>query len=309
MTVQHMAPTGGYELILGCTYDAQFGPVLLFGAGGQLVEVFQDRALGIPPLNTTLARRMMERTRIYTALKGVRGRKPVDLAAIERVLVRCGQLVLEQPWIKELDINPLLASSEEIVALDARIVLHEPGVQIVRPAIRPYPAHYSNESVLKDGSRVEIRPIRPDDEPLMAAFHQTLSERSVFMRYFSFLKLDVRAAHERLARLCFVDYDRQIAFVAETAEPRAIVGVGRLIKTPNTGEAEIAFVVSDAMQRHGLGAALLKVVIQAARDESLSAVRATFLAENAAMRKLLEREGFQVSGSVGELEAEGVLKI
>jgi acetyltransferase len=314
VTVQRMAPVGGYELIVGCTSDAQFGPVLLFGAGGQLVEVFQDRALGIPPLNTTLARRMMEQTRIYQALKGVRGRKPVDLAAIERLLVRCGQLVLEHPGIKELDINPLLASGDEgpgenIVALDARIVLHEPDANIPRPAIRPYPAHYVTQSVLKDGTKVLIRPIRPDDEPLMAAFHGTLSERSIFMRYFSFLKLDVRTAHERLARLCFVDYDRQIAFVAESCEPRAIVGVGRLVKIPNTGEAEAAFAVSDAVQRHGLGAELLKAVIQFARDESLSTVRATFLAQNSAMRKLLVRTGFQISERMGDVEADSELKL
>jgi acetyltransferase len=314
VTVQRMAPVGGYELIVGCTSDAQFGPVLLFGAGGQLVEVFQDRALGIPPLNTTLARRMMEQTRIYQALKGVRGRKPVDLTAIERLLVRCGQLVLEHPWIKELDINPLLASSDEgsgdhIVALDARIVLHEPDANIVRPAIRPYPAHCITRKALNDGSEVLIRPIRPDDEPLMAAFHQTLSERSVFMRYFSFLKLDVRTAHERLARLCFVDYDRQIAFIAESCGPRAIAGVGRLIKIPGTGEAEAAFVVSDAMQHRGLGAALLNAVIQFARDESLSAVRATFLAENSAMRKLLVRTGFEISERMGEVEADSVLTL
>jgi acetyltransferase len=309
VTVQRMAPVGGYELILGCTSDAQFGPVLLFGAGGQLVEVFQDRALGIPPLNTTLARRMMEQTRIYQALKGVRGRKPVDLAAIERLLVRCGQLVLEHPGIKELDINPLLASGDEIVALDARIVLHEPDANIARAAIRPYPAHYASQKVLNDGTRVSIRPIRPDDEPLMTAFHQTLSERSVFMRYFSFLKLDMRTAHERLSRLCFVDYDRQIAFVALSGNPSAILGVGRLVKIPNTQEAEAAFVVSDAMQRRGLGSELLNAAIQFARDESLSAIRATFLVQNAAMRKLLARAGFQISEQMREVEAEGVLKL
>src|SRR6202042_25203 len=107
--------------------DAQFGPVLLFGTGGQLVEVFKDRALALPPLNTTLARRMMEQTKIYKALEGVRGRKPVDLAALEQLLVRFSRLVVEQPWIKEIDINPLLATPERLVALDARIVVHGPG--------------------------------------------------------------------------------------------------------------------------------------------------------------------------------------
>ncbi len=129
VTVQKMVrSSGAYELILGSSIDSQFGPVLLFGTGGQLVEIFQDSSLAIPPLNTTLARRMMEQTQIYKALHGVRGRKPVDLAALERLLVRFSQLVMEQPWIKEIDINPLLVSSDDIIALDARIILHDKGV-------------------------------------------------------------------------------------------------------------------------------------------------------------------------------------
>ena len=132
----------GYELIIGSSLDSQFGPVMLFGTGGQLVEVFKDRALALPPLNSTLARRMMEQTKIFTALKGVRGRKPVDIAALEELLVRFSQLVVEQPWIKEIDINPLLASSERLLALDARVVVHGPEVtedELPEPAIHPYP--------------------------------------------------------------------------------------------------------------------------------------------------------------------------
>jgi len=309
VTVQRMAPTGGYELILGCSSDAQFGPVLLFGAGGQLVEVIQDRALGLPPLNTTLARRMIEQTRIHKALKGVRGRKPVDLDALDRLLVRCGQLVLEHPTIKELDINPLLATSDELVALDARIVLHGPGEVIPRPAIRPYPAHYTTRIEIADGSGVVIRPIRPDDEPSIAAFHRTLSDQSVFLRYSAVLKLDVRIAHERLSRICFVDYDREIAFVAESEETKEILGVSRLVKIPNTGEAEVAFIVSDSVQRRGLGAELLRTVIRFAQDESVKAVRATFLSENTPMRKLFERAGFRISEPLGEQEVEAVLQL
>ena len=223
VTVQPMVTRDGYELILGSSVDPQFGPVLLFGAGGQLVEVFKDRALGLPPLNATLARRMMEQTTIYTALKGVRGRKPVDLAALEQLLVRFSQLVVEQPWIAEIDINPLLVSPERIIALDARIVLHPPGhalktscpsppsVLIRRNTSRPWK--------LKDGTAVTIRPIRPEDEPLMVRFHQTLSERSVYLRYFATLKLDQRIAHERLSRICFNDYDREMALVVERRDP------------------------------------------------------------------------------------------
>ena len=164
VTVQPMVRLGGYELIMGSSIDPQFGPVLLFGAGGQLVEVFKDRSLGLPPLNTTLARRMVEQTRVYEALRGVRGRAPVDLAALDELLVRFSLLVVEQPWIKEIDINPLLASPEGLVALDARVVLHGPEVRaedLPRPAIRPYPIKYVRSWNLKNGDPVTIRPIRP----------------------------------------------------------------------------------------------------------------------------------------------------
>jgi acetyltransferase len=137
VTIQSMVRAEGFELILGSSVDSQFGPVLLFGSGGQLVEIYKDRAIGLPPLNTTLARLLMERTKIFAALGGVRGRKPVDLAALERLLVRFSYLVMEQIWIKEIDINPLLASSEGLLALDARMVLHSPDVgDPPRPAIR-----------------------------------------------------------------------------------------------------------------------------------------------------------------------------
>ncbi len=137
-----MVSRDGYELIVGSSLDLQFGPVLLFGSGGKLVEVYQDRALALPPLNTTLARRLMEQTRVFVALRGVRGSAPVDLAALDQLLVRFSQLVVEQPWIKEIDINPLLASPEGLVALDARILLHDPGVTedaLPTLAIRPLP--------------------------------------------------------------------------------------------------------------------------------------------------------------------------
>ncbi|HEU5321514.1 MAG TPA: acetate--CoA ligase family protein, partial [Methylomirabilota bacterium] len=181
VTVQPMVAADGYELILGSSVDTQLGPVLLFGAGGQLVEVFRDHALGLPPLTSTLARRLMERTRIFTALGGVRGRRPVDLHRLEQLLVRFSQLVVEQPWIKELDVNPLLASPDRLVALDARVVLHGPETvesALPRPAIRPYPRQYARPWRTRDGLTLTIRPIRPEDEPMMVSFHGTLSDQS-----------------------------------------------------------------------------------------------------------------------------------
>ena len=316
VTVQPMVSLDGYELIAGSMIDAQFGPVLLFGAGGQLVEVLQDRALALPPLNTTLARRLIEQTRIFAALKGVRGRKPVDIPALERLLVRFSQLVLEQKCIQEIDINPLLASPVGLIALDARVVLHEQDVdlsQIPKPAIRSYPSKYVDRFVLRDGTLLNIRPIRPEDEPSIVRFHSTLSEQSVYRRYFSLINLEGRIRHERLTRLCFIDYDRQMALVAEhpneDGSPGEIIGVGRLTKSPLQNQAEVAAVVSDAHHRKGIGRALVSRLIAFAKDEQLGLLTASVLTDNPAMQKLLEHEGFVFQRSSDPEILEGELRL
>jgi len=227
VTVQPMIRDEGYELILGSSLDPQFGPVLLFGTGGRLVEVFRDRALALPPLNTTLARRMMEQTRIFKALQGVRGRKPVDLAALETLIVRFSQLVIEQRVIQEIDINPLLVSSHGLLALDARVVLHPPELreeELPRTAIRPYPSQYAEAWLMKDQRSVTIRPIRQEDEPMMVRFHETLSDRSVHFRYFHLINLSQRVAHERLAPYCFIDYDPRDGAGDRACGPRRCAG-------------------------------------------------------------------------------------
>ena len=301
VTVQPMVKLDGYELILGSSVDQQFGPVILFGSGGQLVEVYRDRALALPPLNTTLAQRMMEQTKIFTALKGVRGRKPVNMPALEHLLVRFSQLVLEQRCIAEIDINPLLASPERLLALDARIVLHARAVtldDLPKPAIRPYPLQYVAPWTMEDGNQVTIRPIRPEDEPLMVKLHETLSDRSVYLRYFCSLSLSRRVAHERLLKICFGDYDREMALVAERIDPvtqeRRIIGVGRLSKLHGRNEAEVAVLISDQYQKLGLGNELLRRVVEVARDEKLSQVSAEMLTDNLAMQIIMKRLGFRV---------------
>ncbi|TCJ16012.1 GNAT family N-acetyltransferase [Rubrobacter taiwanensis] len=301
VTVQPMVPLDGYELIVGSNIDPQFGPVLLFGSGGSLVEVMEDYELGLPPLNTTLARRLMERTRIYRALQGVRGRDPVDLGALERLLVRFSQLVVEQPWIREIDINPLLASSERLIALDARVLLHDADTEegeLPRPAIRPYPEQYVERTEMKDGTPVTIRPIRPEDEPLIVKFHETLSEESVYMRYFRAMRLSQRTAHERLTRICFVDYDREMALVAERRNPetgeREILGVGRLSKLHGIPEAEFALIVSDPYQGQGLGTGLLSRLLEVGRREGLRRVIADILPQNRAMQRICKKLGFKL---------------
>jgi acetyltransferase len=306
VSVQPMIRQDGYELIVGSTLDEQFGPVILFGAGGPLVEIFQDRALALPPLNTTLARRLMEQTRIFKALQGVRGRKPVDLAALEELLVRFSQLVIEQRGIREMDINPLLATSDGFLALDARVVLHARKVRdedIPRPVIRPYPTQYISSWTMKDGAEVLIRPIRPEDEPLMVKFHQTLSERTVYLRYFQLSPLSQRTAHERLIRICFIDYDREMALVAERREPsgeREIAGVGRLTKVHGRNEAEVAVLVSDRYQRRGIGTELLRRLTQVGRDEKLDRLVAYMLPENQEVLKVFRVLGFKARREPGE---------
>ncbi|HUO29912.1 MAG TPA: bifunctional acetate--CoA ligase family protein/GNAT family N-acetyltransferase [Bryobacteraceae bacterium] len=305
VTVQPMIKQGdGYELIIGSSLDAQFGPVLLFGTGGQLVEVFKDRALSLPPLNTTLARRMMEQTKIYKALKGVRGRKPVNMAELEQVMVRFSRLVVEQPWIKEIDINPLLASADRLVALDARVVVHGPEVSaelLPKPAIRPYPTRYVSQWTMKDGSAVTIRPIRPEDEPMMVKFHATLSERSVYLRYFHLMNLSQRVAHERLTRICFIDYDREMALVAErrnASGENEILAVGRLTRVLGTNDAEAAVLVSDQYHGRGLGKELLARLIVVARDEKLGALKADILPDNHDVMRICEKLGFALKHSL-----------
>ncbi|MER3589527.1 MAG: acetyl CoA synthetase subunit alpha, partial [Mastigocladus sp. ERB_26_1] len=311
VTVQPMINLkNSYELILGSSIDAQFGPVLLFGTGGQLVEVFQDRALGLPPLNTTLARRMMEQTRIYKALQGVRGRKAVNLEALEQLLVRFSQVVVEQRLIKEIDINPLLVKAEGIaenslVALDARIVLHDLDIteaQLPKLAIRPYPTQYVSSWTTRNGMQVTIRPIRPEDEPLMIKLHHTLSEESVFFRYFHLIKLSQRIAHERLTRLCFLDYDREMALVVDYENPETgeheVLAVARLSKLHGTSEAEFAILVSDRYQCQGLGTELLKRLLQVGCDEQLALISAEILTENSAMQRVCEKLGFRIYPTV-----------
>jgi acetyltransferase len=310
VTVQPMLKLNdGYELILGSSPDPQFGPVLLFGTGGTLVEVFKDRALGLPPLNTTLARRTMERTKIYKALKGIRGRDPVDMVALEDLMVRFSQLVVEQRWIEEIDINPLFASSENLIALDARIVLYGREVteeDLPRLAIRPYPARHIYTCTAKNGEELTYRPIRPEDEPLMVAFHRTLSEKSVYLRYFRSFNLDQRVEHERLTRICFVDYDRTIAQVVthknEDGEVE-VVAAGRLTRAHARDEAEYAILVSDAYQGMGVGTQLLKRLLVIGREEGVKRVVAYILPENRGMRHVSQKLGFKFERDADLLKA------
>ena len=294
-----MLKLDGYELIVGSSIDAQFGPVLLFGTGGTLVEVFKDRALGLPPLNTTLARRMMEQTKIYEALQGVRGREAVDMELMASILVRFSQMVVEQERIKEVDINPLLASEDDIIALDARILLHEaevPDEELPHTAIRPYPTQYIEHFTLNTDEEVLIRPIAPEDEPLMDDFNRSLSPASIYLRYFHPIATTQLTSHEQLARMTFIDYDREMTLVAEKGEDdnRQILGMGQLTKLTGSNDAEFAILIDDSYQRTGLGTELLRRLLDIARDEGLDHVVAEILPQNAGMRRVCEKLGFEM---------------
>jgi acetyltransferase len=296
VTVQPMISAKGYELIVGSSIDRQFGPVILFGAGGILVQVFKDKALGLPPLNRTLARQLIEQTQIAKALRGVRGQPPIAMDQLETVLVRFSQLVADFREIQEIDINPLLATPEQLIALDARVLLapaDQSADQLPRLAIRPYPNQYVASWRLSDGVEVLIRPIRPEDEPLIVEFHAGHSERTIRMRFFSLVKT---LSRDSLIRLCHLDYEREMAMVAEHRDERGphIIGVSRYYFDPETGAAEFALVVGDLWQGKGLGWQLMHRLIEVARERKVRQLSGLVLAENSNMLQLVQDLGFRV---------------
>jgi acetyltransferase len=290
------------ELIIGMRIDPNFGPIILFGAGAQSLDFCPDRAIGLPPLNATLAKRLIERTRIYAALKSGAARARIDLGALEKLLIRTSQLVADQPLIKEIDVSPLLAFPRGAIALGARVVLSEPdqpATSLSKLAIRPYPAQYVCESNLPDGTPVTIRPIRAEDEPLMIDFHKALSEETVHLRYFGLLRGEALITHERLGRICFSDYDREIALIVERRQPgpsqRQIIAVARLIKAHGASEAELAIVISDEWQGKGLGTKLLGNLLEIGCAEGLERILGYILPENHVMQRICRRMGFAVT--------------
>jgi len=236
----------------------------------------------------------------------VRGRPPVNQEALENLVVRFSQLIVEQPVIKELDINPVLASHDTLLALDARVVLYSkdiPADQLPRPAIRPYPAQYIGTATLRSGVTVTIRPIRPDDEPRIVAFHETLSERSVELRYYHPFALSQRVAHERLQRISHNDYDREIALVALTPEDK-LIAVARLSRQRNNLSSDdgalFNLLVTDEFQNQGLGTELLNRLIEVARGEGVETLFAEILAVNEPMQMICQKAGFTLSDPHGD---------
>lgn len=293
VTVQQMMKRDGYEIILGSSIDAQFGPVVLFGTGGQLVEVYKDRALGLPPLTSTLAHRLMERTKIYQALKGVRGKKEIDFQKLENIVVAFSELIVSHPHIVECDINPLLVSSDEMVALDARIVLSE--TPLAKSVIRPYPSEYITECQLASGVTVTLRPIRPADEPLVIGFQKRLSEKTIRGRYFGQMPLEDRIAYEQMIRVCHTDYDRELLIIAEYQ--REMIAALRLVKLPGGADADLKLVIQDSMQRKGLGSKMIRTALSIAKKEGIQTIHLQLLKDNEAMKKMALEIGFKLNPS------------
>ena len=301
VVVQPMIRTQeGVELILGSAIDEQFGPVIAFGLGGVLVEVLHDSELALPPLNATLARRLISRTQAFKALGPIRGRRPVDVDALAGLVARFSDLVVENPELGEIDVNPLFASADRIVALDVRMRLIPAGTVRPRPAIRPYPSAYVRAWTAPNGETIDIRPIRAEDEPRIREFHRTLSDTSVYMRYGHLEKAEGRMAHSRLARSCFIDYGREIALVAEAAGGTGrIYGIGNLVRSRSPGRAEFALLVADDMQGHGLGTELLRRLIETGRDDDIRVIVGYVLPSNVAMLDMCSRLGFRLRGGIG----------
>lgn len=305
VSLQSMIQQPDYEILLGAKQDENFGPVILFGMGGIFTEALQDRAIGLPPLNVLLARRLMENTKIYALLKGYRNRPPADMELIEEMILRLSQLVVDFPEIVELDMNPVLVRAGKPCVVDARVILASPR----RPSplhlvISPYPAELESREVTSGGLSIFVRPIRPEDAPILVNLFDTLSPTSIYYRFFGHLK---SLPHSMLVRFTQVDYDREIDLVAvdegDKGEER-MLGVARLITDPDGKRAEFAILTGDPWHGKGVGARLLEISLRIAKNRGVETVWGTVLQENQGMLALGRKLGFKISRSAepGEME-------
>jgi acetyltransferase len=298
----------GRELMIGVTTDPVFGPVITFGAGGTAVEIMGDRAVALPPLNNFLVRELIRETRIAKMLGAFRNMGPANMAALEDVLLRVSEMVCELPLLKEMDINPLILDEQGALAADARVVVEyrQPGAdRYAHMAIYPYPTHLVSQWQLADGTDITIRPIRPEDADLVKRFVHDLSEES---KYFRFMNSVQELTENTLARLTQLDYSREMALLAVTAEKNEEVelGVARYSINPDGETCEFALVIADNMQGKGLGQKLMVSLMEAARLKGLKTIEGEVLGNNHNMLKLMNRMGFvtRVSG-----DDHGIIKV
>lgn len=295
VVIQPMIRKRGYEILIGCKKDSQFGSVVLFGTGGAAAELVRDTSVGLPPLNQVLARRLIEKTAIYRNSK-LTGHS-LNLKILEEILVKFSQLVIDFPEIKEIDINPLILHEDEAVAVDARIVIDPKMIlQQSQPhehlVIAPYPMKYVTQWKLKDGTSVILRPIKPEDETLFQELFKSFSEETMRFRFFQIIK---DMTHETLIRYCNLDYDREIAIVAELQEKkRKIIGVARIIIEPGKKHGEFAIVVGDQWQGQGLGSKLFDHIIEISKDMGLETIYGYVSSDNTKMIDLCTKRGFMM---------------
>ena len=300
VTIQTML-NSQYELILGSKRDRDFGPVILFGMGGIMAEVLEDRSIALPPLNRLLARSLMEKTRVYRLLKGYRNHPPANLTLLEEIMIRLSQLVTDFPEIEELDINPLMVTKNDFCAVDARVLLKSTEVPPpLHMVISPYPNQYEVRIQHSEVGELFIRPIKPEDAPLLVQLFESLSPQSVLFRFFGPLK---QLPHRMLARFTQIDYDREIALVALCGpEPNEkMLGVARVITDVyNRKHAEFSVIVGDLWQGKGIGAELLKRCLSISKERGIEKVTGIVLPENTQMLKLGKKLGFSVKRVIGE---------
>ncbi len=295
--VQPMVTDHAAHALIGSACDSLLGPMVTFAAGGSWPELSADRAWSLPPLTNILARALTERTRLGRGMGEVLGLGQRELDELDRILVRFSRLVVSHPELAEIEINPLLMARGTLVAADARAVLHPPGVAIPKPAIRPYPAQYAADWLCRDGVCARVRPIRPEDEPAMRVFHAGLGEHEVLLRYFQPISLAQRTTHERLARVCCADYDRELALVVETrdaAGDAAIVAVGRFARDAGASDARLAVVAQPAWRDRGALDRLVAALVHAARSEGLQSVTAAIMPFDMRLQDACRAHGFTI---------------
>ena len=305
VSVQRMARgQRGREICIGMVSDEPFGPVITFGAGGTMIELINDRAMELPPLNQFLARRLIERSRVAETLGAWRHARAVNLAAVEQALLRVSEMVCALPALREMDINPMIVDETGAVAVDARIVIGhaQQSSGYGHLAIPPYPAQYEQIWPLRNGGAYTVRPVRPDDAPMLQAMVKALSPQS---RYFRFISSIVELPSSMLARFALIDYDREMALVAvlkersvdadgTVTETERMVGVSRYVTNPDSTSCEFALVVADDFSGHGLGSRLMLSIMDVARDRGLAEMEGLVLANNSAMLRLMRSLGFAI---------------
>jgi acetyltransferase len=307
VTVQKMIEKPGLEVILGSKKDPTFGAVILFGMGGVAAEIFQDRAVALPPLNERLAQRLVESIRGYKLLQGFRGHPPVNLDLLKEILIRFSYLIVDHPEILEMDINPLRIGQEGAWALDARVRLDREAMTRDLPpydhlAIRPYPEEYVRQEKMKDGTPLLLRPIRPEDVHLWQELVSGFSPETMRLRFFI---AGQKITREMAVRFCFIDYEREIAIVAQIDQKGAqpFVGVGRVATLPDRVTANFAVAVGDRWQGQGVGSLLMDECLRIARERGIHRMTGETLPENRTVIGMLQRRGFKLAAREGIVEA------